>query len=211
MKDGHLLDSRSRIIISPESESEIEAILHHIGGAYHKIWSEDSFKIEHAREAIHETYLGGDIEKTLILAAKTYQKEAQNALLKILEEPPGNVRFIIISRAKSAILPTIRSRMPMVVRHKQRESMPLPIDPARFGLGDVMRVGQEVQRSGKEEAKKLVEELFFASVAEGVRLDEAELQQFSAAPLLLELNERPAPVITTLLLGMLKARNRAAF
>ncbi|MDE7389431.1 MAG: hypothetical protein K2M82_00580 [Lachnospiraceae bacterium] len=36
--------------------------------------------------------------------------EAQNALLKILEEPPQNVRFIIVTESSSTLLQTVRSR-----------------------------------------------------------------------------------------------------
>ena len=35
---------------------------------------------------------------------------AQNALLKVLEEPPEYVRFILLSRSASDLLPTVRSR-----------------------------------------------------------------------------------------------------
>lgn len=41
------------------------------------------------------------------------KKEAQNALLKVLEEPPLNIIFILISTSKSSLLPTIISRLPL--------------------------------------------------------------------------------------------------
>jgi DNA polymerase-3 subunit delta' len=37
-------------------------------------------------------------------------KEAANALLKILEEPPANTLFLLVSHAPGRLLPTIRSR-----------------------------------------------------------------------------------------------------
>jgi DNA polymerase-3 subunit delta' len=37
-------------------------------------------------------------------------KEASNALLKMLEEPPGNTLFLLVSHAPGRLLPTIRSR-----------------------------------------------------------------------------------------------------
>ena len=39
---------------------------------------------------------------------------AQNALLKILEEPPEGVYFFLLSENASALLPTVRSRAPVV-------------------------------------------------------------------------------------------------
>ncbi len=43
--------------------------------------------------------------------ADTYNTQSQNALLKILEEPPKNVYFILTASSKNALLPTVRSRV----------------------------------------------------------------------------------------------------
>lgn len=42
--------------------------------------------------------------------ADTMNEQSQNALLKVLEEPPGNIIFILIAESKSALLDTIISR-----------------------------------------------------------------------------------------------------
>ena len=46
----------------------------------------------------------------IITSAELMNKEAQNSLLKILEEPPGDLFFILISENPSFLLNTIRSR-----------------------------------------------------------------------------------------------------
>jgi DNA polymerase III delta prime subunit len=46
----------------------------------------------------------------VIYPAETMNKEAQNSLLKILEEPPTDLFFILISETPSFVLDTIRSR-----------------------------------------------------------------------------------------------------
>ena len=46
----------------------------------------------------------------LIRQAERMNPQAQNALLKTLEEPPGNGRLILVSASASRLLPTIRSR-----------------------------------------------------------------------------------------------------
>lgn len=46
----------------------------------------------------------------LIRDAERMNEEAQNALLKTLEEPPGHSRLILITSAAMRLLPTIRSR-----------------------------------------------------------------------------------------------------
>ncbi len=46
----------------------------------------------------------------IITSAELMNKEAQNSLLKILEEPPGDLFFILISENPSFLLDTIKSR-----------------------------------------------------------------------------------------------------
>jgi DNA polymerase-3 subunit delta' len=50
------------------------------------------------------------------------EKEAANALLKMLEEPPANSLFFLVSHAPGRLLPTIRSRC------RRLEFQPLPDD-----------------------------------------------------------------------------------
>lgn len=47
----------------------------------------------------------------LLLDADAMETTAQNALLKIIEEPPANVYFIITAQSKTVFLPTILSRV----------------------------------------------------------------------------------------------------
>lgn len=46
----------------------------------------------------------------LIDMADTMNEQSQNALLKVLEEPPGNTFFLLIAESKAALLDTILSR-----------------------------------------------------------------------------------------------------
>ena len=46
----------------------------------------------------------------IIDMADTMNEQAQNALLKVLEEPPGSVLFILIAENKAALLDTVISR-----------------------------------------------------------------------------------------------------
>lgn len=46
----------------------------------------------------------------IVAEAETLTEEAQNALLKTLEEPPGSMVMVLISSSESALLPTVSSR-----------------------------------------------------------------------------------------------------
>jgi DNA polymerase-3 subunit delta' len=48
--------------------------------------------------------------------------QAQNALLKLLEEPPASVVFVLTCENKSVLLETIRSRVATIALHSQSEA-----------------------------------------------------------------------------------------
>ena len=55
--------------------------------------------------------------KTKVVVIQSYEsitKEAQNALLKVLEEPPANTLIIILTLKKEFLLPTILSRCKII-------------------------------------------------------------------------------------------------
>ena len=77
-----------------------------------------SIKIDPIREFIKKVY-----EKPVVSNRKVYiindsnymTKEAQNALLKTLEEPPEYVTIILITSNENMFLPTIKSRCTKIV------------------------------------------------------------------------------------------------
>ena len=77
-----------------------------------------SIKIDPIREFIKKVY-----EKPVVSSRKVYiindsnymTKEAQNALLKTLEEPPEYVTIILITSNENMFLPTIKSRCTKIV------------------------------------------------------------------------------------------------
>lgn len=67
-------------------------------------------EIRKIREDAHIVSLEGYQKFYIIESAELMTDEAQNAFIKILEEPPKNVNFILICKSVSALLPTVRSR-----------------------------------------------------------------------------------------------------
>jgi len=57
---------------------------------------------------------GGKKRVWIIESADTMSRDAQNAFLKLLEEPPADVLFILCVSDEYALLPTIRSRTQVV-------------------------------------------------------------------------------------------------
>lgn len=85
-----------------------------------------SVGVEHIRNLIEDAYLRpmiADKKVYLIPGADDLTIQAQNALLKVFEEPPGDSIIILVSENSERLLATIRSRARRVVfeRHAEAE------------------------------------------------------------------------------------------
>lgn len=169
----------------------------------------EDFKIEDAKEVISEAYKAEESTKTLILGAKSFTIPAQNALLKILEEPPRNIVFILMAPNKSTFLPTVRSRLSLHVEKETKEIEPLDLDLRHLDLAMLFKWVKGHDRLKKHEAKELIEQLFHHAVhSEGLVLNKSQLEGFEKAYRLIELNSRFQSVLVMVLMNFLKEAPR---
>lgn len=73
----------------------------------------DRLRIDDARQVIADA-LAKPVtlaSRTIVIAARDLQPEAQNALLKLFEEPPATTRFVLVVPRFDMLLPTLRSRV----------------------------------------------------------------------------------------------------
>lgn len=68
--------------------------------------------------------LKGEKKLITIENAHTLTTEAQNALLKILEEPPVHTHFFLSASVSNAFLPTILSRCKLILLEEEKEQIP---------------------------------------------------------------------------------------
>lgn len=150
---------------------------------YYEIFEREEFKIDDAREVIAQSYLTREKESLVILAANKYNHAAQNALLKILEEPPMHVQFIVIAKNKNALLPTIRSRMRIITHRHGFSPPPFALDIQKLTLHDIYHFCKhnDNNASTKEEVKQQIQSLLFAIHEAGIRLNARELALFDTA------------------------------
>ncbi|MFT5660378.1 MAG: DNA polymerase-3 subunit delta' [Sulfurimonas sp.] len=195
--------NKSHIIISSDIESCHERIKTQLYPSRIVSFIEDGeFKLENAKAVIAESYISESQVKYIVLGAHSYNVISQNALLKVLEEPPKNIEFIIISPTKSNLLPTVRSRLPIIkgdVSHKVKE---IDINLLRIDYAQVFAFLKEHTRTSKAEAKLLVEALYHRAIAiDKLLLSEQQLENFDKAYRLLELNSKPQNVLSLLLMS----------
>lgn len=168
----------------------------------------EEFLLIQATLAIKEAYIASSEKKYIFLCGSTFRKEAQNSLLKILEEPPKNVVFIIITNSKSSLLPTIYSRLPYKYLKKSILKAESLLDINKLDLKDIYNFLKDNQKISKNEAKDIVESILIKVNNQKIKLSHKELDFFSKSIKLLELNSRPINVLTTLLLSMANQKNK---
>lgn len=194
------------ILISSDINKEFEKLKQELHA--HRVvgFIEDVFKIEHAKSVVAEAYISESTTKYIILGSKSFGIEAQNSLLKVLEEPPRNIEFIIISPTKSNLLPTVRSRLPLVKGEVTHESIEFDMNLSKIDYAEVFDFLKANARVSKPEAKELVEAIYNrAVVVDRLILNEQQLDSFDKAYRLLELNSRPQSVLSYILMGFIHA------
>lgn len=162
----------------------------------------DEFLVAQANETIKEAYISSNNKKYLFLCGTTFRTEAQNALLKIFEEPPKNIVFIILTTSKSSILPTIYSRISYKNLRKNNFTKSLDIDFHRIDLKEIYQFLKDNQRISKSEAKELVETILLTIKKQNIKLSARQLDFFDRSIKLIELNSKPINILTTLLLSL---------
>ncbi len=164
----------------------------------------DDFKIDDSKAVMAEAYIAEEEVKYLVLAAKTFNTLSQNALLKLLEEPPRNIELIIITESKSTLLPTVRSRLKIIKEQTSIFHKELDIKLKNLDLSTLFDFVKAHDRLAKHEAKALIESLYHrATVIDGLSLSEQQIDIFDRSYRLIELNGRLQTILVTLLMTFL--------
>lgn len=173
------------------------------------VGEKESFRLADAKVVVEKAYLAS-LEKTvIILVAPTFSTEVQNKLLKIIEEPPENKYFIFLTESKSAILPTIKSRLPITVLSEKDETEALELDLRQLSLASVYDFIQRHKRSDAKTMKLLIERIAKEAMnSESYNLDEATLTLFSNAYKALDVGSPAQFVLNTLFLKLLARKKR---
>lgn len=98
--------------------------------------NESSLSIEEVRKMVNTLSFGslnGELQAVLLLHVELASIPAQNALLKILEEPPPHIKFFLTTTATDAVLETIVSRCE--VQAAQNDIQTDVIDTERYENG----------------------------------------------------------------------------
>lgn len=134
-------------------------------------------KIDAVREIIDNVYLTsvrGGLRVILIHPAESMNVQAANSLLKVLEEPPPQVVFLLVSHAADKVLPTIKSRCRKMV-------LPAPSHEEALAYLRERGVAEPEERLAFHSGAPLFDE------ADGVRALRIKLLDILAEPRLLKI------------------------
>jgi DNA polymerase-3 subunit delta' len=144
------------IYISNDIEKAKEKIASEYENFY--IFEDIDLKLELVKSIKEEAYQTTKENKYILIKAVNFRIESQNALLKILEETPDKVNFIILTTSKYALLETIRSRMSI-------KTINYPLPKVEFNLNINRLTTKDIYDTlkkslDKQELKSFIYELF---------------------------------------------------
>lgn len=159
-----LRDHLERIGIPPQGNPDV-------------LWEEyDTLLLEHARELRQQQgyHSVGGGKKIFVVAFNAIMPEAENALLKTLEEPAAETHFFFVTRTAEILLPTVRSRMQVIKtrirddRDAQQQNgrakkfLQSPLPERMEMINPWIRAKEEKKVQAKEEIRTFLDELEYA-------------------------------------------------
>ncbi|PAF48982.1 hypothetical protein BKH43_07500 [Helicobacter sp. 13S00401-1] len=165
----------------------------------------EELKIDDAHAIIEEAYIATSQTKYIAIFAYSFNIYAQNALLKILEEPPANVIFLIFTTSRSALLNTVRSRMQVLDLRQKREINTLPLDLKTINIKKIYTLIKEIESTPQSTraSKEMLTDLLFTICAQK-RLDSKDLELFRNASHALNAKLSTHLALSALLLNLCK-------
>ena len=199
----------AKIIVSSDLDYAKEKILSLIDSKLIKLYERVDFRIDDASEVIREAYISEEKIKYLLLIADSYNIYAQNRLLKLIEEPPRNIVFIIFAKYKTSLLSTIRSRLMVEFIEAPKNNISLDLDLKTMDLQDLFSFVKKNQRLPKGELKELIELILKNALLDNkIGLTSEELSLFDRSFELAELNSRAQNILSLLLLTIYNKNRR---
>jgi len=166
---------------------------------YHNVilFEDNDLKLALVKDIKEEAYKTTNELKHILIKAVNLRIEAQNALLKLLEESPDNIHFIILTTSKYALLDTIRSRVEIKnIFYKSEKRVEIDFLPQRITTKDIYEILKN--DFSKIELKSFIMELFKKLKNPNQKV----LESFELAVKLVDLNTDKRAILSLILLAI---------
>jgi len=178
----------SKIIITDDFDEALKEI------DYDEIIKTDELKVEAVAIIRNLAYIAQKNKKIILIAAEKYSLISQNALLKLLEEPPKNIEFILLAKSKYSLLDTIKSRLFMETKNYNK-TPECEIDIKNITNDKILELLKDDLDT--EEIKALI-----YKILKEKELNEEQLKFLTDAIKMLELNIDKKAVLALIMLGL---------
>ncbi len=120
----------------------------------------NNIKIDQIREVVKSVYekpVVSNKKVYIINESNTMTKEAQNSLLKTLEEPPEYVTIILITSNDNLFLPTIKSRCTKITFNKLEDDELKRILKEKYSFSNISNLVLKIADGSIEKALSVIE------------------------------------------------------
>ncbi|MWV62027.1 DNA polymerase III subunit delta [Helicobacter saguini] len=216
MLDSNFTDNyqKSHIIITNDFNGELNLLqntkdintLRIFGVDFNKNEFTNELKINDAHDIINEAYITTSTKKIIAIFAYSYNIISQNALLKVLEEPPKNVSFILYINGRNKLIPTIFSRLAHFDRRNLESIEAFPLDITKLSIPVVYNYIRdiEVQNLNSENGHKILTSLLHAIASKNINLNRRDLERFDKAIKSLKAKQSVHLVLLPILLSLIR-------
>ncbi|MFH1454976.1 MAG: hypothetical protein ABIF22_01505 [bacterium] len=129
--------------------------------------------------------ISGD-KKIFVVSANFITEKAQNAMLKLFEEPRGDTHFFLVIPSLSNIIPTFKSRLFIIDTNEVGSSLINPKNFLKMSIGKRMEAAKKICESISDEEQSKIEIIKFLNSLESelkkkvnfLKTDNDELKMF---------------------------------
>lgn len=181
------IQHHAKLCVLPERKEHAQIIWEELSqdSPYHTFFDATVIDIDTARSIKLWGQTPSADQKTALISFHTITVPAQNALLKIVEEPPQGVSFIFITSNKELLLPTLLSRLYEIKKDNETSHTSLTEHTKEFlttkrELRMKLPYIKELLEKKDEEDRKEREEVrhFILALAETLPSDEARVASY---------------------------------
>jgi DNA polymerase-3 subunit delta' len=204
MIEKFLYKKNSQILVTKLTPELKEQIQHELS-EFEIFWfQKEKILLDDVKIISDEVFISTGSEKYIIIETNEIATITQNALLKMFEEPPSNVYFLIIVPSKSILLSTIRSRFPIFeLKNREEFNSPVPIPKLEnFRLQDLKAFLKDVSKINHDVAIKIIEEIFIQN-KQNFHFQSDDFKRLQKAIQLLNLNSNLEQIFTMFLLPII--------
>ena len=157
-----------------------------------EIIRKNEIKMEDVAYIKKKAYISDKDKRIIAIAAEKFNVYAQNALLKLIEEPPKNIDFLIVTKSKHSLLDTILSRVIIEKKFYEIENEFVLKPVTNEYILELLTSDLE-----KEDIKKM-----FKTIVKQKKLSDEMLKIINDAVLMLELNLDKEAIISLVMLSL---------